>query len=315
MEQLCFGVDIGGTTIKAGLFNQDGMLLNKWEFPTKKSDIEKEFLWDTAIFIESMIRERKLDRNGIIGIGVGLPGPVMENGEVLELSNLGTGYFNIINELQEMTGLKVKAGNDANVAALGELWQGSGKGYKSMVLVTLGTGVGGGIIYNNDILAGSKGAAGEIGHICVNEKEKITCGCGKKGCLEQYASATGIVRLAREALARKNKQSKLYDKDQLNAKVIFDLAKEGDVLSLEIVEDACRYLGIALAQVAQVVDPEVFVIGGGVSKAGSILTERVKEHYNSHVMDALKDKEFRIAALGNDAGIYGGARLILSSNA
>ncbi|TAH73827.1 MAG: ROK family glucokinase [Anaerolineaceae bacterium] len=312
MEQFCFGVDIGGTGIKVGLFNMAGDLLEKWQIDTIKTGNGKDVLKDAANFIAIKSKEKGFTKEEIIGIGVTLPGPVKDNGDVLELANLGLGHFNIEKEMSELTGLKVKAGNDANVAALGEQWKGTGKDYENMVLVTLGTGVGGGVIHNGRILAGSGGAGGEIGHLPVNYNEKEVCGCGKRGCLEQYASATGIVRLAKQALEKSPKGSLLSNEENITAKLIFDLAKQGDKLALNIVDEACRYLGIALAAVAQVVDPEAFIIGGGVSKAGDILISNIKKHYTPNVMDALKDRVFAIASLGNDAGIYGCARLILS---
>lgn len=314
MDNCCFGVDIGGTAIKVGLFDAHGNLLDKWVVATRKTDNGKEVLKDASDFIDSKLEEKGISKDKVLGIGVGLPGPVTDKGDVLELPNLGLGYFNIEEEMSSMTGLTVKAGNDANVAALGEQWKGSGKGFSNMVLVTLGTGVGGGIIFNGKIMAGSSGAAGEIGHLPVNLKEVDVCGCGKCGCLEQYASATGIVRLARRALKASSKDSLLAQEDEITSKLVFDLAKQGDALALEIVDEACRYLGIALAGVAQVVDPEAFVIGGGVSKAGDILITHIQKHYTHNVMNALKDRKFLIASLENDAGIYGCARLVLSSN-
>jgi glucokinase len=312
MDKYCFGVDIGGTGIKIGLFNEEGKILDKWVFATKRTDNGKDVLKDAADFIKKMRIEKGLEKEQILGVGVGLPGPINDKGDVLEMANLGLAGFNIEEEMSAMTGLKVKAGNDANVAALGEQWKGRGKGFENMVLVTLGTGVGGGVIHKGRIVAGSVGAGGEIGHIPVNYNEEEACGCGKYGCLEQYASATGIVRLARQALQGNPKGSLLSDKDDISAKLVFDCAKRGDELALEIVDEACRYLGIALAGVAQVLDPEAFVIGGGVSKAGDILISHIKKHYQPNVMNALKDKEFLIASLGNDAGIYGCARLILT---
>lgn len=312
MEQVCFGIDIGGTAVKVGLFNVNGELLNKWDFTTRKTGNGKDILKDSADFIKGKIAELKLSEEAILGVGVGIPGPVKDNGEVLELANLGLGHFNIEEDMRALTGLKVKAGNDANVAALGEVWMGGGKGYKNMVLVTLGTGVGGGIILNGTVLAGSNGAAGEIGHILVNEEEEGRCGCGKQGCLEQYASATGIVRLAKQMLKETKEASIMRDYVELSAKAVFDCAKNKDKLALEVVEKACHYLGVALAHIAHVIDPEVFVIGGGVSKAGEILTTTIEKYYNQYVMDALKNKEFRLATLGNDAGIYGAAKLILA---
>lgn len=312
MNKVCFGIDIGGTAVKAGLFDEEGQLLDKWEFSTKKTGNGRDILKDIAGFIIGKIEELKLDREAVSGIGVGIPGPVRDNGEVLELANLGMGYFNIEEELGELTGLKVKAGNDANVAALGELWAGGGKGYRNMVLITLGTGVGGGIILNGKVLAGSEGAAGEIGHMFVNEEETVSCGCGKCGCLEQYASATGIVRLAKNLLNENKEASGLRDCESLSAKDVFDYAKAGDAIAMAAVEKACYYLGVAAGHVAHIIDPEVFVIGGGVSKAGEIITDTMKKYYNCHVMDTLKNKEFKLAVLGNDAGIFGAARLILA---
>lgn len=314
MERVCFGVDIGGTAVKTGLFNTEGKLINKWEFPTRKTNGGKDLFADIADFIKEKISEYQLERNNIVGIGVGIPGPVLDNGEVLEVVNIGLSRFNIKEELEKLTGLKVKAGNDANVAALGEQWQGSGKNFQNMVLVTLGTGVGGGMIYHGNIIAGSKGAAGEIGHIFVNEEETDICGCGKQGCLEQYASATGIVRLAKKLLKESEEPSELRQKEEISAKDVLDSAKSGDPLALKAVEKSCYYLGVALAHVAQTFDPEAFIIGGGVSKAGEIITDTVKKYFNHYVMDSVKNKEFKLAILGNDAGIYGSARLILASN-
>lgn len=314
MDQICFGVDIGGTAVKVGMFNAEGEMLDKWSFATRKADDGKEILEDAAEFIKGKIDELKLSKEAILGIGIGLPGPVKDNGEVLELANMGLGHFNIVEVMETLTGLKVKAGNDANIAALGEQWKGSGKGYNSMVLVTLGTGVGGGVIINGSILAGSNGAGGEIGHLFVEKDEKERCGCGKRGCLEQYASATGIVRLAKRQLKASDEPSALRNIPELSAKDVFDHAKAGDKLALAIVDTACQYLGIALAHISQVIDPEAYIIGGGVSKAGEIITETVKMHYEGYVMDSLKKKQFKLADLGNDAGIYGAARLILASN-
>lgn len=312
MSQVCFGIDIGGTAVKAGLFDTEGKLLNKWDFPTRKTGNGKDILKDASEFILNKMEELKLNKEDVLGVGVGIPGPVKDNGDVLELANLGMGYFNIEDEMKEMTGLKVKAANDANVAALGESWMGGGKGYHNMVLATLGTGVGGGIILNGSVIAGSNGAGGEIGHILVNEEETLTCGCGKRGCLEQYASATGVVRVAKRILESSTEASTLRSFSDLSAKNVFDCAKEGDNLAKAAVEKACYYLGLAMAHIAQTIDPEVFVIGGGVSKAGEIITETIKKYYNTMVMDALKNKEFKLATLGNDAGIYGAAKLIIA---
>lgn len=311
MGRLCFGIDIGGTTVKLGLFTDAGNVLDKWEIPTRKEEDGKYILHDVAKSLKEKLLEKELSKEQILGIGVGVPGPVMEDGTVLLCVNLGWGVFNVAEELKRLTGFETKVGNDANVAALGEMWQGGGKGFENLVLVTLGTGVGGGVILNGQILTGSNGAAGEIGHITVNYEEEAICGCGKRGCLEQFASATGIVKEAGRLLISSAEPSKLRELPAITAKDIFDLAKEEDVLSVALVEQLGKYLGLAFSHIAAVVDPQAFVIGGGVSKAGSMLLEVIKKHYESNVMYALKNKEFHLAELGNDAGIFGGAKLII----
>ena len=307
----CFGVDIGGTTIKLGLFTDQGELCDHWEIPTRNQEGGKNILSDVAASIQDKVIEKRLQTKEIIGIGMGVPGPVDQVGIVHNCVNLGWGEFHVAKEMESLLGIPVSVGNDANVAALGEAWQGGGKGYDNVVMVTLGTGVGGGIILGGQMIAGTKGAAGEIGHLLVNYNEIDCCNCGKKGCLEQYASATGIVKEAKRLLASSDQTSKLREADSLSAKLIFDYAKEGDSLANELVHELCRYLGIALAHVATVVDPQVFVIGGGVSKAGTVLTELTAKTYNECVMPPLRNREFRLATLGNKAGIYGAAKLAL----
>ena len=308
MEKRCFGVDIGGTTVKMGLFTVDGKVTDKWEIPTRKEENGKYILEDIAKSVKERMQRDTLTLEDIAGLGIGVPGPVKEDGTVLKCANLGWGVFNVADTVRELTGIEnVKVGNDANVAALGEMWQGGGKGYNNLVMVTLGTGVGGGVILGGKILTGSNGAGGEIGHIRVNYEEKDVCGCGKTGCLEQYASATGVVRLA---LEKKEKKTTLVA-DDLSAKAVFDAAKAGDELAMDIVEKFGFYLGMALAHISQVIDPEVFVIGGGVARAGQIIIDEVSKNYEENVMFALKNKAFKMAELGNDAGIYGSARMVL----
>ena len=241
---------------------------------------------------------------------MGVPGPIKEDGTVLKCVNLGWGIFNVADELSKMISMPVKVGNDANMAALGESWQGGGKGYQNQVMVTLGTGVGGGIILDGKMVSGVNGAAGEIGHIKINQEEQDTCGCGKCGCLEQYASATGIVKEAKKALNNTDKPSKLREVSYISAKEIFDAAKTGDELANELVEKLGENLGLALAHISCVVDPEVYVIGGGVSKAGEILIQVVQKHYKKNAFHASREVKFALATLGNDAGIWGGAKLI-----
>lgn len=307
-----FGVDVGGTTVKIGFFNDKGEITEKWEIVTRKDEGGSYILSDISASINGKLDELKLDKSQVGGIGIGIPGPITEDGTVLKCANLGWGVFNVADELSKLTGIgNVKVGNDANVAALGEMWKGGGKGYKDVIMITLGTGVGGGVILNGKIVTGTNGAAGEIGHLTVNYEEEDTCGCGKRGCLEQFASATGIVKEAKRLLVTSQKPSRLRDIQYLSAKAIFDCAKEGDELAGDLVEQLGRYLGIACSHVAAVVDPQVFVIGGGVSKAGSILIDVIKENYEKNVMFALKNKEFKLAELGNDAGMYGCVKMVL----
>lgn len=305
MKTYGFGVDIGGTTVKIGLFNVDGTMLEKWEIPTNTANGGAAILDDVAASVLGKMNDKEISKEDVLGIGLGVPGPVDGEGVVHQCVNLGWGVFHVEEALSEKTGLTVKAGNDANVAALGEAWQGGGKGYQNVVMVTLGTGVGGGIILNGKILAGTNGAGGEIGHIHVDDNEEDRCGCGNKGCLEQYASATGIVRMAKKKLTDETRKTVLTDKEPLTAKDIFDAAKEGDIVAAELVEKLCEVLGTTLAKISCVVDPEVFVIGGGVSRAGEILTKGVKKYYDTHAFHACRGCEITLATLGNDAGMYG----------
>lgn len=316
MKKYAFGVDIGGTTVKTGLFEtgrsrdgaDEGRLVESWEIPTDKSACGVNILPDIAKSVKAKLKELGLKEDDIEGIGLGVPGPVDPDGNVLKCVNLGWDIFNVEDSLKELTGFRVKAGNDANVAALGEMWQGGGKGHDNIVMVTLGTGVGAGVILDRKILAGINGAAGEIGHMPVRdpEEETETCGCGKRGCLEQYCSATGVVRLA-EGYLKNNPEtlSKLKDAGRIDSKIVFDLAKEGDKAALEILEEFSEILGRALASVACVVNADIFVLGGGVSKAGPILTEKVGEKYKKYAFHACADTPFALAVLGNDAGMYG----------
>lgn len=310
MKKYCFGIDVGGTTVKCGLFDVSGALLDKWEIPTRTENDGINILPDVAQTIAEKIGQKGLNREEIAGIGVGVPGPVNEAGEVPCAVNLHWGYVNIAGDLERLTGFPVKAGNDANVAALGELWKGGGAGHHSMIMVTLGTGVGGGIIINDKIVAGAHGAAGEIGHAHVEDAITDPCNCGNCGCLEQVASATGIVRLANEILASTKAPSVLRNR-KVTAKAVWDAVKEGDALAVQVAERFGTYLGKALAVFAAVADPEIIVIGGGVSKAGEILLDYVTAPYQKYAFSACRETEFALATLGNDAGICGAARMVL----
>ncbi len=311
MSKYAFGVDIGGTTVKLGLFDRDGCVLDKWEIPTVKDNEGAAILPDVAESIRGKMRETGIEETDIAGIGIDVPGAVDDRGVTIGGAvNLGWGVFSIPKVMNAYLDVPVKVANDANAAAFGEMWQGGGRGYDNMVAVTLGTGVGGGIIVNGKILTGAAGAGGEIGHIHIEDGETESCGCKNKGCLEQYASATGIVRLAKRRLAEDDKPSALR-KGNVTAKAVCDAVKEQDELAVEIVERFADYLGKGLAAVAAVVNPEIFVIGGGVSKAGEILLSYVEPAFQKYVFGPCKGAKFALATLGNDAGIYGAAGLIL----
>lgn len=311
MSKYAFGVDIGGTTVKLGLFDRDGCVLDKWEIPTVKENEGAAILPDVAESIRGKMRETGIEETDIVGIGIDVPGAVDDRGVTIGGAvNLGWGVFSIPKVMNAYLDVPVKVANDANAAAFGEMWQGGGRGYDNMVAVTLGTGVGGGIIVNGRILTGAAGAGGEIGHIHIEDGETESCGCKNKGCLEQYASATGIVRLAKRRLAEDDKPSVLRE-GNITAKAVFDAVKEQDELAVEIVERFADYLGKGLAAVAAVVNPEIFVIGGGVSKAGEILLSYVEPAFQKYVFGPCRGAKFALATLGNDAGIYGAAGLIL----
>lgn len=310
MEKYVFGIDIGGTTVKCGLFTVKGELLEKWEIPTRTENNGAAILPDVADTVLKKIQEKGLAKEEIAGIGIGVPGPVNEQGEVPGAVNLHWGYVNLADDMEKMTGLRVKAGNDANVAALGEMWKGGGAGCQSIVMVTLGTGVGGGIINNGKIVTGAHGAGGEIGHIHVTDDVECNCNCGNHGCLEQVTSATGITYLANRRLKKDDRPSMLRG-GEVNAKTVFDAVKAGDELAKEVAEEFGKYLGTAMASVACVADPEVFVIGGGVSKAGQIILDYIKKYYAQYAFMTCKQAGFALAKLGNDAGIYGAAKMLL----
>lgn len=311
MADYLFGVDVGGTTVKMGLFDKDGNVIEKWEIPTRTANGGEKILPDIADSIKAKMAEKGIAKEDVIGAGVGVPGPVDGNGIVHRAVNLGWGEVDLKKELTVLLdGMRVEGGNDANVAALGEMWKGGGQGHQNLVAVTLGTGVGGGIIINGEILTGAAGAGGEIGHIHVEDNETEACGCGNFGCLEEYASATGITRLANRALAASDKDSVLR-KGEVSAKTVFDAVKAGDELAIEVAQKFGNYLGKGLGVIAGVINPEIFVIGGGVSKAGEVLFDYIRPPFEKTVFHGCKNAVFALATLGNDAGIYGAARLLL----
>ena len=309
MKNYAFGVDVGGTFCKLGLFETDGTLLERWEIPTDTRDGGMHILQDVAASIQE--HRMPLPESAVLGIGIGVPSPMTQDGVAISSGNLGWKNYPVASELSRLTGLTVFAGNDVNVASLGELWKGSAVGYSNAIVLTLGTGIGGGLIVNGHLVNGETGSAGEIGHIIVNPQETERCACGRKGCLEQYASATGLVRMAERRLSGTSAHSILREKNPLTAKDIFDAAKAGDAIAVELVESFGQILGGALSDMACVLNPEIIVIGGGVSKAGSIVTDVVRRFFYEKTLFTCKNTKIVLATLGNDAGIYGGVRLLL----
>ena len=307
-----YGIDVGGTTVKLGLFSEDGKLMEKWEIPTRKEENGKNILTDIAASVKDNIAAHNISKEDLAGAGVGVPGAVLEFTKVNECVNLGWGSVNVGKELSAMLDCPVKVTNDANAAALGELWTGAAADYSNAVMVTLGTGVGGGIIVDGKIIDGSRGYGGEIGHMTVDHADDRVCNCGKTGCLELYASATGIVYETKKALKETSEATALKDMEDITAKDIFDLAKEGDAFAMEQVDHLGQKLALAFGNIALMVDPEVFVIGGGVSRAGQILLDAIKKYYSTYTFGKVQDGKFVIATLGNDAGIFGAASLVLS---
>jgi len=303
-----FGIDLGGTTVKMACFAETGDCLEKWEIPTVTGNHGQQILPDIAKAIEDCIKRNAFSSEQIMGIGIGVPGPVSPKGVVNQCVNVGWGVCNIHEELSRLTGFPVKAGNDATVAALGECYCGGGQGAENMVMVTFGTGVGGGMVLGGKIWSGVHGAAGEIGHMVLNREETEVCSCGKKGCVEQYCSATGIVRLAKQFLSKTDAPTSLR-KENLTCKDVFD-AGETDPVAQQILTQVYAYMGEFIANICDVIDPELVVIGGGVSKAGQPLLEGIRRYFDKYVFHANRDVRFALATLGNDAGIYGAFKLI-----
>ena len=311
MKKYGFGVDVGGTTCKLGLFQTDGTLMEKWEIPTDKSDGGANILRDIVAAVHGKMVANDISKEDVEGIGIGVPGAVTEDGVVNRCVNVGWGVVPLVKEMEELSGLRVRAANDANIAALGESWMGAGKDFSSILMVTLGTGIGGGVVVGDRILTGFNGSAAEIGHIVVNEDEILQCNCGNHGCIEQYASATGIVMMAHRHLDRTGKQSVLSTMEDFSAKDVFDAAKAGDDVAGDVVHEVCYMLGKMIATVCNVVNPEAVLIGGGVSKAGQIIIDELMDGFKVGAFHACADTKIELATLGNDAGIYGGVKLVM----
>ncbi|MBR4795158.1 MAG: ROK family glucokinase [Lachnospiraceae bacterium] len=310
MEQFVYGVDVGGTGTKIGLFNGKGFLKDTVVIETRTENKGVYILQDIKAALFDNMNKHGIKPAQVKGVGVGVPGPVLSDGTVLKCVNLGWDVFNVAKQLQIITGLTVKAGNDANVAALGEVYRGGGQGYNSILLATLGTGIGGGVIINGKIVEGATGSAGEIGHITVNPSEHELCSCGRRGCFEQYASATGVVKLMKKYLLTHPDDSVLRSMEKYTAKEIYDAAKNGDAAALEVVKNVGEIMGTAFAKIATVLNPEAIVLGGGMAKAGQILIDSLLPSFKANVFHAAKNTDFKLATLGNLAGIYGSAKMI-----
>jgi len=308
-----FGIDLGGTTVKIAYFDETGKMLDKWEIPTVTANGGSQILPDIAASIKQYMTGYNIPETAILGLGIGVPGPVNAKGVVNKCVNLGWGVFNISETLTSLTGFPVKAGNDANVAALGEFWKGGGQGCDNMVFVTLGTGVGGGIVVEGNLLHGAHGSGAEIGHLVINREETVPCNCGKYGCVEQYCSATGIVRMAKRYLESHDVPTALKNIDPLTCKDIFDAGKAGDEAANAILDQVYAYMGEFLGNICSTVNPEVVVIGGGVSKAGDVLINGIVPYFKKSVFHAASGAQFTLASLGNDAGAYGAFKLALDA--
>ncbi len=311
------GADVGGTTVKLGLFSAEGSLLEKWEIPTRTENGGAEILPDIAASLREALARHEIAAGDVTGIGIAVPGPVDKNGTVHGCVNLGWGVLDIKSEMNRLLPEipHVAAGNDANAATLGELWRGGGAGHSSTAMFTLGTGVGGGIVVNGQMVAGAGGGAGELGHITVEPGETVPCACGKCGCLEQYASANGIVRMGRVMLEQCDTPSALRSMEAFTARDICDLARDGEPMACSIVDRFGEYLGRALSFVAATVDPDIFIIGGGMSRAGSVIIDAIAGYYRRYAFHISVDTPIVLAELGNDAGIYGCAKMASSDAA
>lgn len=314
-ENIYVGVDLGGTAIKVGICSEAGDLLHTYEGPTETAKGVDTVIDNIEKYVRHIVEESPYSWDQLAGVGAGVAGFTnIREGIIILAPNVGFKDVPIRALLEERLGKPVKIDNDANVAALGEAWSGAGRGVDNCVCYTLGTGVGGGIIINGKIYQGSGGMAGELGHITVvPDLEAIQCGCGKMGCLETVSSATGIIRMAKDAVERGDRTS-LALADSISAKEVFDAAKSGDEVALRIVNRAAYYLGKSMASVSAVLNPEVYILGGGVSKAGDILFDEVRAVFSKLTPEPLQ-RGVRIvpAELGNDAGVVGAAGLHLRS--
>ena len=313
MDKYCVGVDVGGTTVKLGLFQTNGRLIFKWEIPTRKEDSGKYILEDVSVAVREVLRERQIHLEQVVGVGLGVPGPVLPDGRVERCVNLG---WHNVNPQSQLSGLLdnilVKSGNDANVAALGEMWQGGGMGFTDIIMVTLGTGVGSGIVINGQVVYGHDGFAGELGHVIVRRDGRI-CGCGRKGCLETYCSATGVARTAREFLAARTDASLLRNipAESIVSKDVYDAAVQGDKLAQEIFEFTGNILGEALADAIAFSSPEAIILFGGLAKSGDYIMKPIMKAMENNLLNIYKGKaKLLVSELkDSDAAVLGASAL------
>lgn len=316
MSKKIIGIDLGGTSIKFGVLSLDGVVEDKWTIKTNTSENGKFIVTDIIESIKEYLSDKNLTTDDIHGIGMGSPGQIdYEKGTVRGAYNLGWAEEQEVKSVFEYElGISFVIDNDANVAALGEAWKGAGNNSPDVIFITLGTGVGGGVIINRQLVHGKKGAAGEIGHMLV-DANGFKCTCGNIGCLETVASATGIVNLATKyanEYSEGNELVKLVNERKATAKDVFEFAKEGNDFANFVVEEFAKYLGKTCSQLANVLNPDYIVIGGGVSAAGEFLLEKVNEVYKEFAFPTVRiSTELRLANLGNDAGIVGAASLAL----
>ncbi|MGP0585453.1 ROK family glucokinase [Paenibacillus timonensis] len=314
-EKIYIGVDLGGTAVKVGICNEEGQLLHTYEGPTEVDKGADTIVANIEKYVRRVVEESPFAWEQVAGVGAGVAGFTnVREGIIILAPNVGLKDFPIREILEQRLGKPIKIDNDANVAALGEAWGGAGKGIENCVCYTLGTGVGGGIIMNGKIYQGFSGMAGELGHMSVvPDLEAIGCGCGQMGCLETVSSATGIIRMAKDAVARGDRTS-LSHVESIMAKDVFDAAKAGDEAAIRIVNRAAYYLGKSMAAVAVVLNPELFIVGGGVSKAGDILFNEVRSVFAKLTPEPVqRGMQIVPATLGNDAGMVGAAGLFLRS--
>lgn len=317
-DKKVIGIDLGGTSAKIGILNKSGEVDSKWSIKTDSSDEGSKIVPNIIQSLKENLEKQGLSSADILGIGMGSPGSVNRaDGTVIGAYNLNWRTLQPIREqIEEAFGVPFFIDNDANVAALGEQWVGAGNSEPDVSFITLGTGVGSGLIVDGQLVHGANDSAGEIGHLTV-EPNGYECTCGKKGCLEQYASATGIVRLAKDMSKNEDTESNLLNTVQagkeINSKLIFDFAKEGDKFAERVVDQFSYYLGLALSNVSNLLNPSTIVLGGGVSKAGDYLVEKVSEIVLAYTFPPIRETtKIKIAELGNDAGMIGAASLVLN---